>query len=163
MCSIIEKTSLGWVGVSCSRDGLTGVILPQKTRQDVLEQLVSAGDSGDVRSTAYLQDFASRLKMYFEGKNVEFPDKLDYSGATELQKKVWEEARRIPYGKTSSYGEVAGKIGCRSARAVGQALGRNPFPVIVPCHRVIGSNGKLVGFAGGLKLKEQMLKLEKAI
>jgi methylated-DNA-[protein]-cysteine S-methyltransferase len=163
MCIIIEKTRLGWIGASCSNMGITAVILPREKRADVVEQMGEVSSDDGTGDLDYLKEFASRLKDFFEGTDVEFPDKLDYSGATGLQMKVWEETRRIPYGKTSTYGQIAKKIGCRSPRAVGQALGRNPFPVIIPCHRVIGSDGRLVGFGGGLKLKKQMLELEKAI
>jgi len=163
MSYIIEKTNFGWIGVSCSAKGITGVVLPQKTKRGVISRLPGPGESKSVDRTNYLSGCVSRIRMYFEGKNVEFPDKLDYSRATGLQRKVWEETRRIPYGHTGTYGQIARKVSCRSPRAVGQALKKNPFPVIVPCHRVIGSSGRLVGFAGGLKLKEHMLKIEKTI
>ncbi len=163
MCTIIEKTVLGWVGISSSINGITGVILPRETRQEVVDLIGEASSEADSLGISHLKEAASRLAKFFRGRDVKFPDKLDYSGATELQRKVWEETRRIPYGKTSTYGQIARKIGCRSPRAVGQALGRNPFPVIIPCHRVIGSDGRLVGFGGGLKLKKQMLEMEKSI
>jgi methylated-DNA-[protein]-cysteine S-methyltransferase len=162
MGSIVEKTGLGWIGVSGSARGIACVVLPQKTRQDVEARLKESRGNCSTDDAARLKDVASRLVKYINGQDIDFRDELDFSDATELQRKVWQETRRIPYGKTDTYGAVARRIGCRSPRAVGQALGKNPFPIIVPCHRVIGSNGKLVGFAGGLKQKEQLLKMEKA-
>ena len=80
---------------------------------------------------------------------------------TEFQKKVWEEMQKIPYGKTRTYGELAEKVGNpKGARAVGMACNKNKIPVIIPCHRVVGKNGKLTGFAGGLDIKELLLKIE---
>ena len=102
-----------------------------------------------------------RLKDYFNGNRVDFPDKLNLSGATPFQREVWQAARRIPYGETRSYAWVAGQMRKpEAARAVGQALGRNLLPVIIPCHRVIASNGGAGGFSGGLEMKRFLLNLE---
>jgi methylated-DNA-[protein]-cysteine S-methyltransferase len=101
-----------------------------------------------------------QLGEYFSGKREEFQIPLDMQG-TEFQKQVWAALLRIPFGKTASYGELARGIKRpKASRAVGAANGRNPISIIVPCHRVIGANGKLVGFAGGLKAKTILLKLE---
>ncbi len=102
-----------------------------------------------------------RLRAYFTGRKVEFPDTLDLSVATDFQREVWDATRLIPYGETRSYTWVAEQIKKpRAVRAVGQALGRNPLPVIVPCHRVLTSNGGLGGFSGGLEMKRFLLRLE---
>ena len=96
-----------------------------------------------------------QLTGYFEGKRRVFPLSLDLRG-TPFQLRVWNELLRIPYGSTVSYGEVARRIGNpRASQAVGAAVGRNPVPIVVPCHRVIGQDGSLVGFAGGLATKEK--------
>ena len=79
-----------------------------------------------------------------------------------FQRRVWEALREIPYGGTSSYGALAEKLGCKSARAVGAAVGRNPISILIPCHRVLGSDGKLTGYAGGLERKRALLELEGA-
>jgi methylated-DNA-[protein]-cysteine S-methyltransferase len=101
-----------------------------------------------------------QLKEYFEGKRTSFTVSLDPIG-TEFQNKVWRALSEIPFGETRSYGEIAMRIGkAKAVRAVGAANGRNPISIIVPCHRVIGASGKLTGFAGGLKTKEQLLTLE---
>lgn len=101
------------------------------------------------------------LMDYFTGKRKEFEINLDLQG-TEFQKKVWDEMAKIPYGETMSYGELAQKIGNpKGSRAIGMACNRNKIPIIIPCHRVVGKNGKLTGFAGGLEIKEFLLKIEK--
>lgn len=105
--------------------------------------------------TTYLQ-----LEEYFAGKRTKFSLPIHLEG-TEFQKKVWEELRKIPYGETRSYGEIAQAVNSPNAsRAVGGANHRNPILVIVPCHRVIGANGALVGFGAGLPMKEKLLNLE---
>ncbi len=101
-----------------------------------------------------------QLNEYFDGKRQEFDLKLRLSG-TEFQMLVLDELRRIPYGQTTSYGDIAARIGRpKAVRAVGAANGRNPIPIIVPCHRVIGAGGDLTGFGGGLGTKEALLRLE---
>ncbi len=101
-----------------------------------------------------------QLSGYFEGKRHVFQLPLDLRG-TPFQLRVWNELLRIPYGSTVSYGEVASRIGNpRAGQAVGAAVGRNPVPIVVPCHRVIGQDGSLVGFAGGLATKAKLLELE---
>jgi methylated-DNA-[protein]-cysteine S-methyltransferase len=101
-----------------------------------------------------------QLREYFDGRRRSFDLKLDFSG-TEFQRKVWSALLTIPYGETRSYMQIAKQIGSPDAvRAVGAANGRNPISIIAPCHRVIGSNGKLTGFAGGLETKAFLLALE---
>jgi methylated-DNA-[protein]-cysteine S-methyltransferase len=107
-------------------------------------------------------DAMRQVREYFEGKRHEFEIPLDMQG-TPFQLQVWEELRRIPYGATISYGELAERLGNPAAvRAVGAANGRNPVSIIVPCHRVIGSNGSLTGYGGGLSRKQFLLKHEAA-
>jgi len=101
-----------------------------------------------------------QLQDYFAGKRKTFSLKLDFTG-TEFQKKVWAALLTIPFGETRSYAQIAEQIGNPNAvRAVGAANGKNPISIIAPCHRVIGSNGKLTGFAGGMEAKAFLLKLE---
>jgi methylated-DNA-[protein]-cysteine S-methyltransferase len=103
-----------------------------------------------------------QLRAYFAKKLTRFDLPLQPEG-TPFQIEVWRELQTIPYGKVISYGELAKRIGKpRASRAVGGANGSNPIPIIIPCHRVIGSNGKLTGYAGGLHIKEALLKLESA-
>lgn len=102
-----------------------------------------------------------QLSEYFQRKRTQFSLELSPKG-TDFQKKVWQELSKIPYGETTNYGEIARRIGNpKGSRAVGLANGKNPIPIIVPCHRVIGKDGSLTGFGGGLEIKEQLLALEK--
>jgi len=104
-----------------------------------------------------------QIDEYFDGKRNSFNIEIDTDG-TEFQKRVWAETSRIPYGRTVSYSELAGKSGSPgAARAIGAAMGANPIPVIIPCHRVIGADGSLHGFAMGLDVKKKLLALEKVI
>ncbi len=105
----------------------------------------------------------SQLSEYFAGRRRNFELLLDPVG-TEFQQRTWSALRQIPYGATSSYGDVARAIGKPNAvRAVGAANGRNPLPIVVPCHRVIGSDGSLTGFGGGIEIKRTLLQLEGAL
>ena len=109
-----------------------------------------------------LDDAVGQLDEYFAGKRRAFALPLAPNG-TDFQRQVWDELTRIPYGAVASYSDVARRIGAPDAvRAVGAANGRNPLPVIVPCHRVIGADGSLTGFGGGLPLKRRLLALEGA-
>lgn len=107
-------------------------------------------------------DLIERLQAYFNGNKITFMnDKLDLSAATPFQVKVWEITRLIPYGETRNYRWVAEQIGRpAAARAVGQALAKNPLPIIIPCHRVVASDGKPGGYSGGLEMKRDLLRLE---
>ncbi len=101
-----------------------------------------------------------QLKAYFDRRLREFDLPLDPEG-TRFQLEVWRELQKIPYGTVISYGELARRLGNpKAVRAVGTANGANPIPIIIPCHRVIGSNGKLIGYGGGLPIKEKLLLLE---
>ena len=103
------------------------------------------------------------LSEYFAGKRREFPVRVDWSRLTGFTRRALQVCARIPYGQTLSYGEVASRAGSPGgARAVGQAMARNPFPIIIPCHRVLASGGKLGGFSGGLHFKRALLDLEGA-
>ncbi|MBN1776599.1 MAG: methylated-DNA--[protein]-cysteine S-methyltransferase [Clostridiales bacterium] len=112
------------------------------------------------QSTPLLRKAAQELNEYFDGKRKAFSVPLQPSG-TAFQQAVWAALQAIPYGETRAYGEIARQLGKpNAARAVGMANNRNPLPVFIPCHRVIGANGKLVGYGGGLRIKEFLLKLE---
>ena len=101
-----------------------------------------------------------QLREYFAGEREDFDLPLHPDG-TEFQRGVWRRLQEIPYGKTISYGELARRVGNpKASRAVGAANGQNPIPIVIPCHRVIGANGKLTGFGGGLPIKEALLDLE---
>jgi methylated-DNA-[protein]-cysteine S-methyltransferase len=113
------------------------------------------GDAGSVASAAI------QLEEYFAGERTEFDLDVELAG-TDFERRVWEEVRAIPYGSTATYAEIARRVGRPSAsRAVGRANGRNPIAVIVPCHRVVGSDGSLTGYAGGIEMKRALLGLER--
>lgn len=124
---------------------------PKRVRQaELVEQL----------DHPILLDAQQQLNEYFQGQRQTFELPLDFEG-TEFQKKVWQALLNIPFGETRSYRQIAEQVGSpKAVRAVGAANGQNPISIIAPCHRVIGSSGKLVGFAGGLDNKEILLKLE---
>lgn len=105
-------------------------------------------------------NYHEEIIKYLEGRLKDFTLPISFKG-TEFQEKVWNELLKIPYGETRTYKGIAENIGCaKASRAVGGALNKNPIAIIVPCHRVVGSSGKLVGFAGGLDMKEGLLSLE---
>ena len=110
-----------------------------------------------------LLEAARQLRAYFAGALREFQLPLDFQG-TDFQKRVWRQVAAIPYGETRSYLQIAQALGSPGAvRAVGAANGANPVPIVVPCHRVIGAKGRLVGYGGGLAMKRRLLELEGAI
>jgi len=111
---------------------------------------------------AFIVDAVRQLRAYFDGRLRRFDIPLDLQG-TDFQKRVWRQLLTIPYGETRSYSQIAAAIGAtRAVRATGAANGANPVPIVVPCHRVIGSTGRLVGYGGGLSLKKRLLELEGA-
>lgn len=157
------QTSFGWVGIAWSNRGLVALTLPQPTEADTLEQLpAGTGSLPEAVSSLDVAGLAEKLHRYFDGEPVSFDEPLDPAIGTEFQQRVWAITRAIPRGQTRSYGQVARQAGSCAARAVGQAMARNPWPVVVPCHRVLGSDGSLTGFGGGLEMKKKMLEMEGA-
>ncbi|APC42656.1 methylated-DNA--[protein]-cysteine S-methyltransferase [Clostridium estertheticum] len=115
----------------------------------------------NINETVLIKKANMQLQEYFSGKRKTFDLPLAPSG-TEFQQKVWSSLLEIPYGKTNSYKDIAKNVGnINAARAVGMANSKNPIFILIPCHRVIGANGKLVGYAGGLSVKEKLLEIEK--
>jgi methylated-DNA-[protein]-cysteine S-methyltransferase len=124
------------------------------TRVGFGEPRAAQGDAAAVAAAAI------QLEQYFAGERTDFDLDLELGG-TPFERRVWEEVRAIPYGQTATYAEIARRIGRPGAcRAVGRANGRNPVAVIVPCHRVVGSDGSLTGYAGGIEMKRALLDLE---
>lgn len=142
------KTEIGWVEVSGTRDAITGINF-------VDEKYPDADDNSPA-----VQAGVRQLSEYFRGERTTFDLPLEFRG-TEFQKKVWRALLDVPYGKTASYGDIARAIGNpKAVRAVGGANAKNPISIVAPCHRVIGSNGKLTGYGGGLWRKEWLLAHE---
>jgi methylated-DNA-[protein]-cysteine S-methyltransferase len=157
---LIFNTDRGWVGVLGSNSGLLRTTLPQPSAQEA-EQILGDRVKDAIRSENFFADLPKRLRTYFAGQRATFPDEPDLSPATAFQRQVWQLTRLIPYGETRSYSWVAEQLGKTGAvRAVGQALGQNPLPIIVPCHRVVASNGKLGGYSGGVEMKRYLLHQE---
>jgi methylated-DNA-[protein]-cysteine S-methyltransferase len=112
------------------------------------------------RDDPYLFNIYNQLNEYFERKRKQFNVPIDITG-TDFQLRVWNELAKIPYGKVLSYKDIAGKVGGdKYVRAVGRANGQNPVPIIIPCHRVIETNGRIGGYSGGIGIKEKLLELE---
>lgn len=120
------------------------------------------GWQGTYKETEVIKETYSQLSEYFAGKRDSFDIPIKTQG-TDFQEKVWNALKQIPYGETRSYKDIAIAIGKPKAmRAVGMANNRNPIMIVIPCHRVIGANGQLIGYGGGLDVKEKLLTLEKA-
>jgi methylated-DNA-[protein]-cysteine S-methyltransferase len=157
----VFKTKPGWIGILASKAGLRSVTLPQTTRQQAVDALGEQIKQA-ILSTESFSELEQKFQHYYSGERTTFNDKLDFPNATAFQRLVWEATRLISYGETRSYGWIAQRIGKpQAARAVGQALGKNPFLIVVPCHRVIAGDGSLGGFGGGLEMKRVLLELEK--
>ena len=145
---------LGPLLLVADADGLRKINLPKNGKR-------TAADDSWLEDLRLLREPIRQLQEYFAGKREDFDLPLAPQG-TPFQQKVWKHLRQIPYGETISYGELARRVGNPNAsRAVGLANGSNPIPIIIPCHRVIGSNGKLTGYGGGLPIKEKLLALER--
>ena len=137
-----------------------GDILVAKENDAVVEIRFRPGDVDGLRDDDAVADVAAQLQQYFRGERRAFDLPLAPRG-TEFQQDVWRALQRIPYGETRSYSDIAREIGRPAAvRAVGAANGANPIPIVIPCHRVVGSNGSLTGFGGGIETKRWLLGLE---
>lgn len=156
------ETKIGTLGIAEEGQFLTHLFFWQeKVRQDKTRQ-DKAPDGAVEKWTPFLRGVAKEIKEYLNGKRQQFDIPLKLYG-TDFQLAVWSALLTIPYGETRSYRDIAEQIGNpKSCRAVGMANHRNPIAIIVPCHRVIGADGSLTGFGGGLELKQQLLELEQA-
>jgi methylated-DNA-[protein]-cysteine S-methyltransferase len=158
-------TTIGSCGVAWSERGLVGVQLPEGseavTRERVLRRFPAAAETAP---PAQVKAAIDRIIALLRGEPSDLSAiALDMEGVAEFHRRVYQVARAIPPGKTLAYGEVAARAGAPgAARAVGQALGRNPFPIVVPCHRVLAAGGKIGGFSahGGAATKRRMLAIE---
>ncbi|GIK62018.1 MAG: methylated-DNA--[protein]-cysteine S-methyltransferase [Ignavibacteriota bacterium] len=141
--------------VIVSEKGIREILINKKPESDTLTRATQVAPEEQSMKKIFRQ-----LKEYFNRERREFELSLEIIG-TDFQKKVWDELTKIPYGETISYGELAVRLGDKNKmRAVAAANGANPIPVIIPCHRVIGADGSLTGYGGGLDVKKKLLELE---
>ena len=144
------ETELGKIGIIEENNYIVKISIGEEKEQGI-----------EQKDTPLLLNATTQIKEYLENKRKNFELPLNPKG-TEFMKKVWNELLKIPYGQTRTYKQIAEAIGNKkAARAVGMANNKNPMPIIIPCHRVVGANGSLVGYALGLDMKKYLLKLEK--
>ncbi len=161
ICYDIFDSSIGTILVASTGLGLCLVLINRDGRAGALEELRLFCSGKTVRDKDRHDKIKADIRRYLGGARVKFRVELDISIGTEFQRLVWRELLNIPYGETRSYKQVAENVGCpRASRAVGQANGRNPIPIIIPCHRVINSNGSLGGYSGGIDVKKRLLVIE---
>jgi len=157
-------SKIGLIYIASTEKGVCKVSVPRQTKKDFLKWLHDHFDDDDVSDNkSRNKEVIDQLNRYFNGKLAKFTCPVDPIG-TPFQVRVWKELTKIPYGTTISYKQLAKRIGTsKGFQAVGRANATNPVPIIVPCHRVIGTHGSLVGYASGIKTKEFLLKLEGAL
>jgi len=159
----LVDSPIGSLLVATSPRGLCRISYDADPEREV-EQLAGAFGIRVLRSPKPIDAARRELDEYFEGKRHSFDLPVDVALLADFNRRVLRELGRVPYGDVVTYGELAARVAQPSAaRAVGMVMNRNPLPIVLPCHRVIGANGKLTGYAGGLERKETLLRLEGAI
>jgi methylated-DNA-[protein]-cysteine S-methyltransferase len=160
--AIIFKSRWGWIGVSETANGIDAVVLPKASRQAVLSELrLTAAELLEGRMSSRLRNAQTQLIDYLAGARRSFDLPLDLARGTSFQRKVWRTLRRVSYGRLRSYRWVAVRVGGRQyARAVGNAVGANPMPIVIPCHRIVAQDASIGGFSGGVATKRKLLTLE---
>jgi methylated-DNA-[protein]-cysteine S-methyltransferase len=154
----IVSTQLGDLTLVASDDALIGIYFPHHW---VKPERATLGDEVDAAADPVLAEATHQLNQYLAGERDDFDLKTGLRGGDAFQQKVWALLDDIPRGATTTYGELAERLGDKHlAQLVGKAVGSNPLSIIVPCHRVVGKDGKLTGYAGGLKRKQFLLDLE---
>ncbi len=155
---------LGWIGLAASARGMVAITVPRVSRYAALKDLRSRiGTPASEGQNSHLRTTRVQLERYFKGdRRADFARiQLDFWCGTPFEQEIWQLLRRIPYGETRTYGELARAVGRPyAARAVGQCNARNPWAIVVPCHRIVGTNAALTGYGGGLEIKRRLLELE---
>jgi methylated-DNA-[protein]-cysteine S-methyltransferase len=160
---VLDETPVGPLLLGVSDRGLCRVRFDPEPEQD-LEWLARRFGPRVLRSPRAVERVRRELDEYFAGRRRTFDVELDLRAAPEFHRRVLAELRRVEYGQTTTYGTLAARVGSpRAARAVGLVMNRNPVPIVLPCHRVVGAGGSLVGYGGGLDRKEWLLRLEGAL
>lgn len=156
-------TELGWFAMVGAGDVLKHVTIGHRSQSSAIRAVQKLAVGG-VRLSRWNQSLADRLQAYASGERDDFRDvQVDLATLTPFRRRVLEVCRRIPYGRTARYGEIAARCGSlRAARAVGAAMAANPLPIVIPCHRVVSSDGRLGGYSarGGVAMKRRLLELE---
>lgn len=156
------ETRLGWIGLVLSARGLKATTLPRPSRDEALRDVAELG-AVEPAPESEAGDLPRRLRAFADGGRVDLTLDIDWGGISPFRRVLLEETMRVPAGETRSYGWLARRVGRpRAARAVGRVMATNPFPIVVPCHRVVASDGSLRGYGGGLDLKAALLRLEGA-
>ncbi len=154
----------GWMGLAASARGMRAITSPRASRRAALKALrENIGNSAQPGENSYIRATRRALARYFKGNKRADLDELalDMEQGTPFQRCVWQELRKIPYGETRTYRAIAAVVGRPdAARAIGQCNARNPWAIVVPCHRVLGSSASLTGYASGLDMKRRLLELE---
>jgi methylated-DNA-[protein]-cysteine S-methyltransferase len=156
----LTDSPIGPLLVAATERGVCEIAFDPDPEQEI-DRLARLHGVRVLRSPRPVEEARRELDEYFEGRRQEFDLPVDLTGLPAFQQTVLAELQRVPYGQVDTYGGLAARIGKpKAARAVGGALNRNPVPIVVPCHRIVGSSGSLVGYAGGLERKELLLSLE---
>lgn len=159
----IVKTRWGYVGIAAVRLGITRVILPMRSKERVEALISGAPHDESEEAEVLVRKAAQALRNYFNGLYDENLERLpvDLRGISDAYRRALLKVRDVPVGETITYGELASLVGLRNgARVVGQAMARNPVPILIPCHRVVRADGKLGGFSFGVKIKRKLLRHE---
>ena len=159
----LVETPIGTLFVAATDRGLARIVYDADPDQEV-ERLARTFGLRVLRTAKPIDEARRELDEYFEGRRRTFELAIDLASIATFNRRVLGELSRVPYGEVVTYGELAARAERpRAARAVGTVMNRNPLPIVLPCHRVIGANGKLVGYGGGLERKETLLRLEGAL
>jgi O-6-methylguanine DNA methyltransferase len=158
-CASFEAP-IGIIYVASTEKGLCKIALPKDGKSSFFGWINENFSSDEIVDDRRRNSVVIRqLNEYFVGKRTRFDLDVDLIG-TKFQQRIWMEIAKVPYGRVSTYKQIAKQIHSKGYRAVGATIGKNPIPIVIPCHRIVGSNLKLVGYSGGIKLKEYLLRLE---
>lgn len=160
--AMIFQSPWGWVGISETAKGIDGIALPKRSKRAIECGLrAMAGGPFEPGESARLETTRRQLLDYLAGSRNVFDIPLDLSRGTAFQRRVWRTLQLVPFGKLRSYQWIAARVGGRRyARAVGNAVGANPLPIVVPCHRIVAQDASLGGYSDGLPMKRKLLTLE---
>jgi len=160
--SMIFKSQWGWIGIVETANGIVRIVFPQSSRASVLASLhAGEGNVGVEAVSPRLRAAKNQLTEYMAGTRKRFRLPLDLKEGTKFQRRVWTALQAVRYGELRSYQELASRVGGRHfARAVGGAVGSNPLPIVIPCHRIVAQDGSLGGFSCGLPAKRRLLAIE---